>query len=261
MTPSESTTFPEIYPVRYVLGTALECTSYANLTARAQALAATGRTVAVDFTNTQIVTMRRHERPFREVTGRFDFFVPDATPLIWCLRWQGEKVAARTYGPAFMRHCIVNSPAPFTHYFLGGSTACLNELQAVFLRLNPNLKIVGARNGYFKPSDDAGIVEEINRVAPDFIWVGLGTPKQQVWIHRQKSSIRRGVIFAVGFAFDVNAGTKPDAPHWMQRWGLTWFYRLCSEPRRLLPRYLKYNTLFLAYLIWDGIRGRAWCKT
>jgi len=260
MIPSELTTWPEIYPSRYVLGTALECTSYANFTARAHALAATGRTVAVDFTNTQIVTMRRREQPFREITSRLDYFVPDSTPLIWCLRLQGVKAATRTYGPAFMRYCIVNSPAPITHYFLGGSAECLGELQAVFCRLNPNLRIVGARNGYFEPADDTAIVEEINRLAPDFIWVGLGTPKQQDWIHRHKSAIRRGVVFAVGFAFDVNAGTKPDAPSWMQRCGLTWLHRLCSEPRRLFPRYLKYNTLFLAYLFWDGIRGRAWRK-
>ena len=258
--PTEATNPSERHPARFVLGTELECTSYANLTARAHALARAGSTVAVDFTNTQIVTMRRHEPPFCEITTRFDFFVPDSTPLIWCLRLQGEKFAARTYGPTFMRHCVLNSPSPITHYFLGGSAACLDKLQSVFRKLDPNLCIVGARSGYFNNSDEAAIVEEINRLAPDFIWVGLGTPKQQDWIYRHKPAIRRGVIFAVGFAFDVNAGTKPDAPAWMQRWGLTWVYRLCSEPRRLFPRYLKYNSLFLGYLLWDGIRGRAWRK-
>jgi len=248
----------KVLPSRYLLGTLLECTSYENFTARAQALARTGSTVAVDFTNTQIVTMRRHEPPFREITSRFDFFVPDSTPLIWCLNLRGKKLAARTYGPAFMRHCVLNSPAPFTHYLLGGSAECLAKLQSIFLTLNPRVKIVGARNGYFKQAEEAVILEEINQLAPDFIWVGLGTPKQQDWIHRNKGLIRRGVILAVGFAFDVNAGTKPDAPVWMQQLGLTWFYRLCSEPRRLIPRYLKYNSLFLGYLVWDGIRGRAW---
>jgi len=258
--PVESNFSPEIHPARYVLGTALECTGYANFTARAHALARIGRTVAVDFTNTQIVTMRRHEAPFRLITSQFDLFVPDSTPLIWCLKLQGNKVATRTYGPTFMRFCLLNSPPPITHYFLGGSAECLSKLQTTFRSLNPNLQIVGARDGYFKLDDEATILEEINRLVPDFIWVGLGTPKQQAWIHRNKSAIRRGVIFAVGFAFDVNAGTKPDAPCWMQRWGLTWLYRLCSEPRRLFPRYLKYNSLFLGYLLWDGIRGQAWRK-
>jgi N-acetylglucosaminyldiphosphoundecaprenol N-acetyl-beta-D-mannosaminyltransferase len=118
------------------------------------------------------------------------------------------------------------------------------------------LQIVGARDGYFRGEDEEQIVAEINRVSPDFIWVGLGTPKQQEWIHRNKSRIRRGVIFAVGFAFDVNAGTKPDAPEWMQRHGLTWLFRLLSEPRRLALRYLRYNTLFVFYLCKDALFRR-----
>ena len=103
-------------------------------------------------------------------------------------------------------------------------------------------------------------MDEINHLSPDFIWVGLGTPKQQDWIHRNKQHIKRGVVLAVGFAFDVNAGTKPDAPAWMQRLGLTWVYRMASEPRRLVSRYIRYNTLFLWYLLWDGVRGKAVSK-
>lgn len=245
---------------RGVLGTPLQCTSYASFTARAQALARASTTVTVDYTNTQIVTMRRHEPSFREVTSRFDYFVPDAMPLIWCLNLQGAKLKDRVYGPTFMRYCVLNSPAPITHYLLGGSDECLAKLQAAFKTANPNLRIIGARNGYFKREDESAIIEEINRLSPDFIWVGLGTPKQQDWIHRNKAAIRRGVVFAVGYAFDVNAGTKRDQPMWMQKLGLGWLFRLCSEPRRLLGRYVKYNSLFLFYLFWDGIRGKAWAK-
>jgi len=243
---------------RHLLGTPLQCTSYATFTERAQMMARTGTTISVDFTNTQIVTMRRHEPPFREITSRFDYFVPDATPLIWCLNLQGAKLKDRVYGPTFMRHCVLNSPAPITHYFLGGSEDCLTKLQAAFNKANPNLRIIGVRNGYFKREDEAAILEEINRLSPDFVWVGLGTPKQQDWIHRNKAAIRRGVVFAVGYAFDVNAGTKRDQPMWMQKLGLGWLFRLCSEPRRLLGRYVKYNSLFLFYLLWDGLRGKAW---
>ena len=123
---------------------------------------------------------------------------------------------------------------------------------------NPKVQIVGARNGYFKPGDEPKIVEEINRLSPDFIWIGLGTPKQQAWIHKYRNQVQRGVLLAVGFAFDVNAGMKADAPLWMQRRGLTWLHRLSSEPRRLGPRYLRNNFWFLFYLFWDGLRGKAW---
>jgi N-acetylglucosaminyldiphosphoundecaprenol N-acetyl-beta-D-mannosaminyltransferase len=149
-----------------------------------------------------------------------------------------------------MRKCLQASPAPWTHYLLGGSRECIEALRAKF---TPPNQIIGARHGYFSPNEEPDIVDEINRLAPDFIWIGLGTPKQQEWIHRYKALIRRGVIFAVGFSFDVNASLKSDAPAWMQRAGLTWLFRVYSEPGRLLTRYLRFNTLFLYYLLRDAI--------
>ena len=243
-----------------VLGTPLLVTCYDELIGECRRWAAAPGVTALEFANTQIVTMRRHEPPFRELTSCFDYFVPDAMPLIWCLNRQGANLKDRVYGPTFMNYCVLNSPAPITHYFLGGSADCLAKLQAALSGATPNLRIVGARNGYFQREDEPAIIEEINRLAPDFVWVGLGTPKQQDWIHRNKSAIRRGVVFAVGYAFDVNAGTKRDQPMWMQRLGLGWLFRLCSEPRRLLGRYVKYNSLFLFYLLWDSLRGKAWGK-
>ncbi len=245
-------------PTRGVLGTPLMATTYASLTALLQGQARQPPPVAVDFTNTQIVTLRRRDPRFREVTSQFDWFIPDGMPLIWCLNAQGAGLRDRVYGPTFMRHCILASPAPFTHYLLGGSTDCLRRLKDFFVRQNPTVRVAGCHDGYFNADQEQEVLDEINRLSPDFIWVGLGTPKQQAWVHRYKSRIGRGIILAVGFAFDVNAGTKPDAPLWMQRWGLTWLFRFMSEPRRLGPRYFRYNLLFLFYLLWDGVRGRAW---
>jgi N-acetylglucosaminyldiphosphoundecaprenol N-acetyl-beta-D-mannosaminyltransferase len=241
-----------------VLGTRLCVTTYEQLTTELQTASRQARTTAVDFTNTQIVTLRRHEPEFRQITRCFDYFIPDGMPLIWCLNAQGAGLRDRVYGPTFMRHCLLASSAPFTHYFLGGSEECLRRLKDLFLQKDPALQIIGCRNGYFNPQQEPEILAEINRLSPDFIWVGLGTPKQHAWIDRHKSKIGRGVLLAVGFAFDVNAGTKPDAPLWMQSRGLTWLFRLLSEPLRLGPRYLRFNLLFLLYLIWDGVRGRAW---
>src|SRR5262245_35403326 len=201
--------------------------------------------------------MRRTNAEFRCLLCRFDRVLPDCMPVIWCLNAQGARLIDRVYGPEFMRRCILTSPAPLTHYFLGGSDECLRRLSDAFVTQNPDVRIVGACNGYFADGEEAAIVEEINRVSPDFIWVGLGTPKQQRWICEHRSRIRRGVLLAVGYAFDVNAGVKRDAPVWMQRWGLTWLHRLASEPRRLGPRYIRYNFLFLVCLLWDGLRGRA----
>jgi N-acetylglucosaminyldiphosphoundecaprenol N-acetyl-beta-D-mannosaminyltransferase len=239
-----------------VLETPLVATSYNEFTTACHDLIKRGGTWAVDLSNTQIVTMRRHDPEFRRITGQFDYFLPDGMPLIWCLNAEGAQLHDRVYGPTFMRRCILKSPAPYKHYLLGGSAECLQHLKQRLLEQQPALQIVGAHHGYFQAHEEADILDEINRLSPDFIWVGLGTPKQQDWIYRYKSQIKHGILFAVGFAFDVNAGTKKDAPDWMQRHGLTWLFRAASEPRRLAGRYLHYNFLFLFYLLKDSLFKR-----
>ncbi len=247
-----------------VLGTPLLVTDYQGLAARCRDWARAGRCVAMDFANTQIVTMRRHEPWFRELTSAYDHFPPDGMPLIWCLNRAGAGLRDRVYGPIFMREFLAGVPGEFTHYLLGGSEECGAKLQAHFRQLNPGLRFVGAFHGRCSPEGvlegtaEKAVLEELDRLAPDFIWVGFGTPKQQAWVKRHKHLVRRGVILTVGFAFDVNAGMKPDAPAWMQRLGLTWVFRLGSEPRRLAGRYFRYNVLFLWYLLRDGVCGRAW---
>jgi N-acetylglucosaminyldiphosphoundecaprenol N-acetyl-beta-D-mannosaminyltransferase len=242
----------------HLLGTPLQATSHDEWIGFCQRRSKEPGTVAVDFTNTHIVTMRRIDPAFREDSADMDYFVPDSMPLKWCLNARGAAMKDRLYGPDFMRRCVMASPAPITHYFLGGSEDCLQKLRDKFVQQQPGLQSLGWRNGYFRAEESAGIVEEINRLSPDFIWVGLGTPKQQQWIRRWKREINRGILFAVGFAFDANAGTKNDSPRWMQRAGLGWLYRLATEPARLGPRYLKWNSLFLWYLLADGARGRAY---
>ncbi len=240
-----------------VLGTPLVVTDHAAWLSECVRLAAAGRPVAVEFTNTQIVTMRRHEAGFRSTSAVFDFFVPDASPLVWCLNRQGAAMRDRVYGPAFMRHALENSPSGVKHYLLGGSEAAGRELTRRF----PGAVIVGAHHGRCSAEGDLEennrVISEINHLSPDFLWVGLGAPKQERWIERNKSRLTRGAILSVGQAFDVNAGLRADAPAWMQRMGLTWLYRMASEPRRLIGRYLKWNSLFLWYLVRDGLRGRA----
>jgi N-acetylglucosaminyldiphosphoundecaprenol N-acetyl-beta-D-mannosaminyltransferase len=248
----------------HVLGTPLLVTDYSGLAVHCLRWAHQPGCVAMEFANTQIVTLRRHEPDFRELTGAYDFFLPDGMPLVWCLNRAGAGLRDRVYGPTFMRKFLESVPAGFTHYLLGGTPECGATLREVFTRANPNVSFIGAfhgrcgADGWLEGAAEQEVIEEINRLSPDFIWVCFGAPKQQLWTMRHKPLLRRGVVMTVGFAFDVNAGQKPDAPEWMQRYGLTWIFRLASEPRRLGPRYVKYNLLFLYYLLRDGLRGRAW---
>lgn len=242
-----------------VLDTPLAKTSYEELAAECARFAQDHQPRVVDFTNTHIVTLRRHETAFRNLTGDVDLFVPDGMPLIWVMNRRGANLRDRVYGPTFMGKVLDHATRQQRHYLLGGSPDCGRRLRERF----PQANFVGAfhgrcdANGILEGAAEKEVIEEIANLSPDFIWVGLGTPKQYAWIARHKRLITRGVILAVGFAFDVNAGMKRDAPRWMQRAGLTWLFRLASEPRRLATRYLRYNSLFLFYLLKDSLLGRS----
>ncbi|MDB6076951.1 MAG: putative UDP-N-acetyl-D-mannosaminuronic acid transferase [Akkermansiaceae bacterium] len=207
-----------------------------------------GAARSIDFTNVHIVAMRAVDPAFYHATNNVDWFVSDSQVLTWGITSLGGTGHERAYGPEFFDYFIRNGDASLTHYFLGGSQDCLDKLLEQVRILRPELKIVGSRNGYFKAEDDASIRAGINAAQPDLVWVGLGTPKQQEWISQNKGVLKAGALLAVGFAFDVNAGTKEDAPRWLGPLGLTWLYRLAKEPRRLWKRYLYYNSVFLLKL-------------
>ncbi len=238
---------------RQFLGTPLVVTDYQSLLETLPALAARSTPTAIEFCNTQIVAMRRTDAEFSAITSVYDYFIPDAMPLIWGLRALGVKMRDRVYGPSFMRYALCHE-TKLKHYFMGGSEETSQKLveQAGILS-GGRFQLVGATHKYSTPADSPAILEEIRRLNPDVIWVGLGTPKQQKWIHANKALIERGIILTVGFAFDVNAGTKRDAPAWMQRLGLTWVFRISQEPSRLLGRYLKYNTQFIFLCMGDAM--------
>ena len=112
----------------------------------------------------------------------------------------------------------------------------------------PALVVAGTHTPHFRPADaqeDQNVLDVINASAPDIVWVGLGTPKQDYWVARHRAQLRAPVLIAVGAAFDFHAGLLKQAPGWMQRNGLEWLFRLVQEPRRLAYRYLVYNPLFV----------------
>jgi len=243
-----------------VLTTPCLVTDSADLTRKVSARCRESKTLgpcSVDFTNVHIVAMRKVHEDFERETSKVDWFVPDSQILTWAVSLLGGQGNERVYGPAFLDYFIRHADAGLTHYFLGASQECLDELLIKLKEKRPELKIVGSHNGYFKEGDEAAINEDINNLKPDILWIGLGTPKQQSWADRNKEKVQAGALMAVGFAFDVNAGTKSDAPDWMGKCGVLWLYRFLCEPRRLWKRYLVYNTIFLRDLFFQIISGKS----
>jgi N-acetylglucosaminyldiphosphoundecaprenol N-acetyl-beta-D-mannosaminyltransferase len=188
----------------------------------------------------------------------------DGMPLVWWSRRAGFRDAGRVCGPDLMELvCAASASQGTRHFFYGGSPRVLDALVARMKARHPGFILAGAMSPPFRTLSDAedrADVEAINKTRPDYVWVGLGMPKQEAWMAAHVGRIEATALLGVGAAFDFHAGTTPRAPAWLQRNGLEWMFRLATEPRRLAHRYLVDNSMFLFHALrqWigDGSRYR-----
>jgi N-acetylglucosaminyldiphosphoundecaprenol N-acetyl-beta-D-mannosaminyltransferase len=145
----------------------------------------------------------------------------------------------------------------YRHYLYGGAPGTAELLAAKMKERFPGLQIVGLASPPFRPlsnAEDAAAVAAINETHADCVWVGLGAPKQDVWVAEHRERLSCALVLAVGAAFDFHAGRKPRAPQWMQRSGTEWIFRFLTEPRRLGPRYLVTSVKFAGLLAAVAVR-------
>ncbi|HLU28799.1 MAG TPA: WecB/TagA/CpsF family glycosyltransferase [Glycomyces sp.] len=174
---------------------------------------------------------------------------PDGMPMVWAGRRAGAEWMDRVYGPDLMLNVLGRAAERGWSSFLYGGKDGVPELLARKLAERiPGVTIAGAYSPPFRPlteAEDAEIVDRINDSGAQLVWVGLSTPKQERWMAAHRDRLTAPALFGVGAAFDFHAGLVPQAPSWMQRRGLEWFYRLTKEPRRLWRRYLVNNPAYL----------------
>ena len=219
---------------------------------------------AVAAANTHLVTLARHDEAFAGALKQFDVLLPDGMPLVWCMnKFSAAGMKDRVYGPTFMLRCLEMAGNEFSHFLLGGSEELLETLQRKLREKFPGIRIAGAYSppfGTWTDEEDRKIIDLIAKSGAQFTWIGLGCPKQEYWVAKNKNRLPGGVYSAVGAAFAFHAGMVKQAPGWMQRSGLEWLFRIMAEPRRLWKRYVVYNSLFIFYLLKDfkkqGARGR-----
>jgi N-acetylglucosaminyldiphosphoundecaprenol N-acetyl-beta-D-mannosaminyltransferase len=199
--------------------------------------------------------MEAYDSPqYSHVINSADLVTPDGMPLVWMMRLKGHPDQQRVYGPTLMLHVLEaaereNIPVGF----FGSSPEVLQPLIERMQDRFPNLKIVYSVSPPFNEisqEEDAEIVRHINASSVRILFVGLGCPKQEKWMAEHRGKINT-VMLGVGAAFDFHAGVKSQAPSWMQKAGLEWFYRLVTEPRRLWRRYLYHNPRFILLAIAD----------
>lgn len=241
-----------------ILGMRVDPTGYEEAVEKVAAWAREGESRYVCVANVHMV-MEAHDDPtFRALVNAADLVTPDGMPLVWTLRRKGYARQERVYGPELtLRVCERAAREGLPVGFYGGHPSALEALVESLKARFPGLQVAYAYSPPFRPltpEEDERVVQAINASGARILFVGLGCPKQERWMADHKGRVR-AVMLGVGAAFDLHAGRVRQAPPWMQRLGLEWFFRLLQEPGRLWKRYLKHNPRFLwlvARELWSG---------
>jgi N-acetylglucosaminyldiphosphoundecaprenol N-acetyl-beta-D-mannosaminyltransferase len=187
-----------------------------------------------------LMESRRDER-LRDIHNRAGLVTPDGMPLVWLSRLLGKNRTEQVCGRDLMRKLTaVSALRGYRQFYYGGAEGVAEKLKQAVTTGYPGVAVAGVLCPPFRQltrEEDDEVVNIINAARPDIVWVGLSTPKQERWMAGHLGRIDAPVMIGVGAAFDFLAGTKRQPPVWMQRNGLEWLFRLCSEPRRLGRRY------------------------
>jgi len=210
------------------------------------------------ISNANDAAVSRKDTKVKEAVNQSSLSVPDGFSLVLLSRLNGYPLKRRVYGPDLMQDFFkVSKDKGYSHFFYGSTEATLAKLESELKTDFPDLKIAGFYAPPFRElsqEEDFKIVDRINQASPDVLWVGLGCPKQQIWMFEHKDKLKVPVMVGAGAAFDFLAKTKTQAPSWMREHGFEWLFRLSVEPKRLWKRYLIGNFLFLAYFLREFIR-------
>lgn len=245
-----------------VIGSQISCCDSEQVLAIVERQLGQGAGGYVCFANVHsTVTGRRDER-FRRVINESLLSVADGKPVFWAGRARGASGLGHVPGPDFMLLAMTRFPER-RHYLYGSTPVVVAALIERLRQLIPGINICGSHSPPFRASSQAEQLEDYERMrtaGAEFVWVGLGAPKQEFWMAEAAAHVAPAILFGVGAAFDFHAGTLRRAPPWLRHLGLEWLFRLAREPRRLWRRYLVTNTLFVWYLLRDPLRPSSWRK-
>jgi N-acetylglucosaminyldiphosphoundecaprenol N-acetyl-beta-D-mannosaminyltransferase len=242
-----------------VLGTRVDATSYPDALSRIARWARSQESRYVCVSTVNNVMVARRDPGFRRVMNDADLVTPDGMPLVWALRWLGLPDATRVRGTDLMISVLdgaARQEVPVGVY--GGDPKALEAFVHRVRTRWPGLDVAYAYSPPFRtPSleEEDKVVREITESGARILFVALGCPKQERWMARHRGRLS-AVMVGVGAAIDFVAGTKKEAPRFLQDAGLEWLFRLATEPRRLWRRYLPQNPVFMALLALQVARHR-----
>jgi N-acetylglucosaminyldiphosphoundecaprenol N-acetyl-beta-D-mannosaminyltransferase len=209
--------------------------------------------------NAHHVVLLQRDALLREIYENAFLVVPDGVPLLWAAALLGTPLPGRVNGTdLFEKLCARAAQEGLRVFLLGGREGAAAAAADRLTARHPALHICGMHappmNFENNPVDSERVLKEIADAKPDLLFVGLGAPKQEYWMHRNCEQLGVPVSLGIGVSFELVGGIVPRAPRWMQRAGLEWFYRLCAEPGRLWKRYLVTNAIFCALVARQWVR-------
>ena len=175
----------------------------------------------------------------RRIINKADLVHIDGMSVVWALRSFGYSVPERVATPDLADDILGMADREKMSVFLfGAKESILSLCRQNIEKKYPAITIAGARNGYYKPEEEKEIFDMINKTNPDILFLGMSSPKKELFFESHRHDLHARYVLGVGGYFDIVSGLIKRAPHWMQNSGLEWLYRLMQEPRRLWKRYL-----------------------
>ena len=243
-----------------ILGSRAALTDYSEVMHLFDRWISEGGAHQVCIANVHTTVLGSEDEKFQKVTNSAGLVTMDGKPLVWAAKLKGNSNASRVSGPDLMMKVFeVSEKNQYRHFLYGGAAGVPEKLKEILETRFPGVKIVGVYSPPYRElttEEDNAVVSMINAANPDFLWVGLGAPKQENFIHDHLDRIDVPVQLGVGAAFDFLGGAKKNAPRWMQKIGMEWALRLVSEPKRLWKRYLMHNPRFIVFFIRQWLREK-----
>lgn len=204
----------------------------------------------------KLVAMRS-DPELRQVVEACELVTADGQAVVWASRLLGDPLPGRVAGIDLMHELFALAERQsYSVYILGARAEVLACAVERIREAHPKLEIAGFRDGYFPPSEDRPVAEEIAACSPDMLFVAISSPRKEHFLGSYREVLNVPFVMGVGGAIDVVAGLTRRAPRLMQRLGLEWLYRLLQEPRRLFRRYLTTNIAFLVLTARTALRAR-----
>lgn len=229
-----------------VLGVGIDRLNLDQMLSRVLSLAETAGPHLVCYANADCLNRAAKDKAYRHILRRAAVVYADGMSVVWASRLTHEPLPRRlTLGEVWRDAFQKISERGLRVYLLGGKPGVSEKAAEQLRQLFPNLQIAGQHHGFFSDDENEAIVGRINESRPDILMVGMGSPRQEKWLWNNRKSLRVSVRWGVGAALEYAAGVTRQAPPWMRRFGLEWFFRFLLEPRRLWRRYLLGNVLFV----------------